>query len=53
MNGFEATLNELNKTTKETYIAKMKVVAFLKQYRFENLSSEQMLSILAIIKEEK
>lgn len=52
-NPFEITLKELNATTKEAYFARMKSIAFLKQYRWENLTSEQMLSILAIIKEEK
>lgn len=51
MNQFERTLNELDKVGKEVYIAKQKTIAFLKQFRWESLSPEQMLKILAIIKE--
>lgn len=51
MNQWEKTLTELS--DKEAYFARMKAIAFLKQFRWENLTSEQMLSILAIIKEGK
>lgn len=47
---WEKTLTELS--DKEAYFARMKTIAFLKQYRFENLTSEQMLKILAVIKED-
>lgn len=53
-NTWQLTLNELQaKADRAAYDARMATIAFLKHYHYENLTTEQMLRILEIIKEEK
>lgn len=52
MNQFQRTLEALTSTTRAGFDAQMEAIAFLKHFRWENLSPEAMLKILEVIKEE-
>lgn len=54
MNSWDATLMELAaQGNREAFEARMATIGFLKHFRYETLTTEQMLKILDIIKEER
>lgn len=51
MNQFEKTLIELE--DKEAYAARLNAMGFLKQYKWETLTTKQLLAVLKVIKGRK